>query len=249
MSDNDVKQELALKLLGPVAESAGTTLQNIWEFAFGGLNLFMKKKAFTRAKDFEAFQASFEQRVIDIPPEALKEPKISILGPTLEASKFYFEEDTLREMFAALAAATLDARKERNLHPSYPEIIKQMSPIDAKNLSLFSHQFPIVEYYKAPKSGKYKQTQLTNVFLGNKNETDLELQSQSISSLVRLGLIDVSYELYIMKDQFYEEFLTTPYFLRLQKEALVNGAEVAGITRGRAKITPLGKSFRSVCLE
>ena len=248
MSENTVKHELALKVLGPVAESAGTTLQNIWDFAFGGLNLYMEKKAFTRAKDFEAFKASFEQRVIEIPPESIKEPKISILGPTLEASKFYFEEDSLREMFAALAAATLDARKERDLHPSYPEIIKQMSPLDAVNLSLFSHQFPIVEYYKAPQNGRYKQTVLTNVFLGNKNETDLELQSQSISSLVRLGLVHVEYETTVLKEHFYQPFSFTPYFLHLKEELHVLDWE-ANMRLGRAILTPLGKSFKSVCLE
>lgn len=244
---SEEKEKLVLKLLGPAAESAGSTLQNVWEYVFGGFDLYVKKKQFVREKSFAEFKESFETKVIEIPADSMTEPKLSILGPTLEASKFYFEEKPLREMFASLAAASMDKRKEKNLHPSFPEIIKQMSPLDAENLRLFTTQFPVVEYYKTRKGSESRRTLLTNVFLGNKDESDLELQSQSLSSLSRLGLINIEYERMILKKNFYTDFFTTPYFLKMSME-LEKSGYLVGVTFGRAKVTPFGNSFMSVCL-
>ena len=132
------------------------------------------------------------------------------------------------------------------MHPSFPDIIKQMSPLDAENLKLFCSQLPVAEYYKTKKGSDIRQTIISNVFLSNKNVSDIELQSQSISSLSRLGLLEVEYEKTILADRFYWQFYSTRYFvdlgLRLNSEGYL-----PGVTRGRARLTPLGKAFTSVC--
>lgn len=243
------KNELKLKLLGPAAESAGGTLQNIWKLVFGRFDLYVSKKNLVREKAFAEFKESLEKRVIEIPEQELKEPKISILGPTLEASKFYFEEKPLREMFAALAAASMDKRKERDLHPSFPEIIKQMSPLDAKNLSFFHCTLPVAEYYYKNRNSEVRRTILSNVFIANRDEQDLELQAQSLASLARLGLIEIEYERTVLAPKFYTAFFTTDYFLHLSSPSNPNPKWIPGVTFGRARATPLGKSFRAVCLE
>ena len=244
MSDNS-EESLKLKLLGPAAESAGQTLQDVWDVVFGRFHLYAQKKRFSNDRAFEEFKSSVEQRVIEIPSDSIKEPKLSILGPTLDASKFYFEEKPLREMFATLASASMDARKERDLHPSYPEIIKQMSPLDAQNLSLFKTQLPVAEYYLLNKERDTRRTILTNVFLENTDVQDLIMQSRSLASLSRLGLLEIEYETILLAEKFYEKFLLTPYFLSAGSD---NSNEIAGIRPGRARLTPFGKSFTSVCL-
>lgn len=245
MSDNK-EESLKLKLLGPTAEAAGKTLQDIWDVVFGGFQLYANKKRFSNQRNFEEFKASFEQRITEILAESLQEPKLSILGPILDASKFYFEEKSLREMFASLASTSMDARKERDMHPSYPEIIKQMSPLDAQNLSLFKSQLPVAEYYLENKEKESRRTMLTNVFLENDKESDLIAQSRSLSSLSRLGLLDIEYETFVLADKFYEKFCFTDYFLLL---GLDSPNLIAGIRPGRARVTALGKAFTGVCLE
>ena len=246
MSEDNTSDNLKLKLLGPVAESTGLTLQNLWDLVFGPFDSFVQKKKLIRQRDFQDFKRNFENQVSSIPEDSLKEPKLSILGPILEASKFYFEEKPLRDMFAALAAASVDERKERYMHPSFPEIIKQMSPLDAENLKLFCSQLPVAEYYKEKKGSNVRQTIISNVFISNKNVSDIELQSQSISSLSRLGLLDVEYEKTVLADRFYWKFYGTDYFISLTRRLNDEGF-LSGITRGRARLTPLGKAFTSVC--
>jgi len=244
---SDTKHELLVRTLGPAADSVGETLQDVWEIVFGNLHVYAEKKALSRKADLAAFKEAIEKRILKIPPSEIKEPALSILGPTLEASKFYFEEPSLRDMFAACAAASLDKRKERELHPSFPEIIKQMSPADARNLVLFKTQLPVAKYYRTKRDRKWSVTVLTNVFLANKDEPDLELQSRSISSLARLGLIEIEYEKSVLKDSFYDVFHTNPYFVQLTERLKVTG-EIPGVMKGRAFATPLGKAFMSVCL-
>lgn len=247
MAEESSKNELKLKLFGPVAESAGSTLQNVWELIFGPFDFYAQRKKLSRQHDFNEFKKTFEEKVSEIPEDSLKEPRLSMLGPTLEASKYYFEEKPLRDMFASLAAASVDKRKERYLHPSFPEIIKQMSPLDADNLKLFTSQLPVAEYYQKKKGSDFVTTVISNVFLMNKNENDIELQSQSISSLARLGLLNVEYEKTILADKFYEVFHTTSYFVNLTIKLNQEGF-LTGVTRGRAFLSPLGKSFMAVCL-
>lgn len=243
---NEMKTHLALNTFGPLSESVGQTLNDIWSIVFGSVHYIAERKNLSREKAFLRFKETLERNITEIPAGDIKEPKICILGPALEASKYYFEEETLRNMFAALIAATMDRRKEHILHPGFPEIIKQMSPLDAQNLSLFTTQLPVVEYYR--QLTDFSETMLTNIFIANKDmdtdEESLKLQSQSISSLARLGLISVEYEKRVLENKFYQPFTETRYY----KRHVIESGKAPGIRQGRARVTPFGQSFIAVCL-
>lgn len=242
------KDSLTIKAFGPAAEAVGHTLQNVWELVFGGFDTYVQKVGAKRAQALADFKASLEQHIADIPQEALHQPRLSILGPTLEASKFYYEEKPLREMFAALAAASMDSRKEHDLHPSYPEIIKQMSPLDAENLRYFSSaSCPLCEYQSKKDGERGRLTLLSNVFIENKNITDLRLQSMSISSLSRIGLISVTYDAWISAYD-YDNFKNTPLFAQMSIKEQQRGMNCE-INKGYGKATPLGEAFMAICLS
>ncbi len=61
---------------------------------------------------------------------------MSIVGPALEASRYYIEEEELRKMFAKLIASSMNKNKSEIsiTHPSFVEIIKQLTPLDAQIL-------------------------------------------------------------------------------------------------------------------
>ena len=93
---SEIVKEPIEKLTVPLASQIGQTLSDTWELVFGGLSTFVEKKRLTRQKDIEDFKKSLVQNVQSIPPEHLQEPSFSIIGPALEASKFYFEEKDVR---------------------------------------------------------------------------------------------------------------------------------------------------------
>lgn len=233
------------ELTTPVAKSAGETLQDVWDLVFGGFGTFVDKKRAKREKDLNDFKLTLLNEVNEIPEENIKEPQLSVIGPALEASKYYYEEPELRDMFAKLVASSMDDRK--NIHPCFIEIIKQLSPNDAKMLTLFERklEIPIV------KTKEY-QTENSNVFI-NLSDTlyvsaefpDIETNCLSLTSLDRVSLIKLNYSEWFSEDSLYDEIKTLIGINQINKQI---GWEKHVIKPGIAQLTPLGKAFISVCL-
>lgn len=254
MSMSDVIEKFSEpinKLLVPVATSAGSTLQDAWELVFGGFGSYVEKKRAVRAHALMEFKNSLEGHIAAIPEGQLREPPLSIVGPALEASKYYFEEPELREMFAKLISASMDSKRAEIVHPSFTAIIKQMSPLDAQNLSFFNDTQPIAEYRLADKDGNYS-TIISNVFLANPSVTDLTLQSLSLSSLEHLGLIYITYENQLSDTELYAGFDQTMLYLTFKYEIEVQSAtnrEKVLIQNGLTNLTQLGEKFKQICLD
>ncbi len=250
MPISDVAQSLTEplnKLLVPVTSSAGRTLQDAWELVFGGFGNYVEKKREVRRKSLEDFKASLEDKVAAIPQEQLCEPSLSIVGPALDASKYYFEEPELREMFAKLITSSMDSQKASSVHPSFSEIIRQMSPLDAQNLTYFTARLPVVEYRLVTKEKEGFRLFLSHAFLANPDEQDLNKQSVSLASLARLGLIDISYEQFLADKTVYAAFEQTALY-REVTASLPEHMQL-NIQTGIASPTPLGTQFIQVCLK
>lgn len=252
MSFSDVVEtftEPLNQLLVPVASSAGKTLQDVWELVFGGFGNYVDKKRAVRLKSLEDFKASLENHVASIPHDQLCEPPLSIVGPALDASKYYFEEPEIREMFARLIASSMNSQKSDSVHPSFSEIIRQMSPLDAQNLTYFTRPLPIVEYRQGKQINYGFTVILRNVFLENPNEQDLNKQSISLASLARLGLINIDYDHWLSDENVYSRFEKTDVYQAL-KTQLSNSVKIQPhMQKGLAIPTPLGTQFIEVCLK
>lgn len=233
------------ELTTPVAKSAGETLQDVWDLVFGGFGTFVDKKRAKREKDLNDFKSTLLNEVNEIPEENIKEPQLSVIGPALEASKYYYEEPELRNMFAKLVAGSMDDRK--NIHPCFIEIIKQLSPHDAKILTLFSKksQLPICHIRKNLSSEKQSfSTVDSNVYLSN-DFPYLKQNQLSLTSLDRAALIKISFTEWLTDDSRYDLIKELSGINLLNSQV---GWEQFIISRGIARITPLGKDFISVCL-
>ena len=248
----DKVTEPANHLLTPVCSSAGQTLADIWDLVFGGFNTYVERKRLTRKKALEDFRDSLDHHVASIPEENLCEPALSVVGPALEASKYYFEEPEIREMFAKLVASCMDTSKTPAIHPSFPDVIRQMSPLDAKNLTYFSKNLPVAEYRSATANSRYIVV-CSNVFLENDvlndSRSDIEIQSQSLSSLERLGLINISYKKHLTSET-YARFEQTSYYQDIKNELQANNSKRTLISKsGVAKLTPFGRCFKKICID
>lgn len=240
------------KLLVPPASAIGSTLQDAWELVFGGFGTYVDKKRAKRLHDLTEFKESLESKVAAIPEDQLREPPLAIVGPALDASKYYFEEPELREMFANLISASMDSAKVSSVQPCFTEIVKQLTPLDAQNLACFRNsdrgRFPLTEYQAKGKDGGFNVLQ-TNVFLSNPNEQNIARQAISIAALARLGLVNITYDRTFSDKSVYSVFSNTPEFLALVdnlKKVYPNKTAIAA--HGQVYLTPLGESFISVCL-
>ncbi len=214
-------------------------------------------------KALEDFKTSLEDKVNSIPSDKLCAPPLAVVGPALEASKYYFEESKIREMFASIISASMDSRKVSHVHPAFPIIVQQMSRLDAKNLERLhssDDMLPICEYQvrcpdddlgdldlnKALLFAAKMRVIRTNILLENIEDGNLDERAASITSLVRLGLIDLDYERSIIGFD-YQVFERIPEYLELLEEC--SSTELPYVQRGCIGLTPLGKDLCAICFS
>ena len=81
------------------------------------------------------------KRLKDVPEERIVTPSALVAGPALEALRFTGEAQELREFYANLLATSMDADTTRNAHPSFVEVIRQMTPDEARIGRFLSNAF------------------------------------------------------------------------------------------------------------
>ena len=64
----------------------------------------------------------------------LVSPPLTVAGPTVEALRFAGSEPSLRDMYVNLLATSMDKDATQHAHPSFVEIIRQLTPDEARLL-------------------------------------------------------------------------------------------------------------------
>lgn len=250
-----LESEAVSNLTNPPTKVAGGLLADFINLTAGGIHYASMKAELKRQKKFEAFKSNIEKGVENIPPENQVEPRKSIIGPAVEKAKHCMNEDEIREMFEKLIINSFDNRKIEKIHPSFSDIIQQMSPIDAQNLKCFANEerLPVCEIQLNLTNASHR-TLLTNVFCGNKLCNSIEQQSISLSSLSRIGIIKIAYDEYLTDDSFYKIFDSLPLVIGLKNQVeadnkINNTNFKIDLQKGVATLTPVGKAFIDVCLR
>lgn len=227
------------------------SLDNLWYMIFGHKVEYLAE--IKRAKNevnVSQYKESISKKVDAIPEENLQEPPMSIVGPALEASKYYIEEEELREMFANVIAASMDSSKSREVHHSFVEIIKQLSPQDANNIKSlkYSKILPIANF-NLKDVDKNSHSMVRNLVFSTdyENKTIDENDSSSISNIVRLGLASISFEESLSAEGIYDIYEQSTLFTSLQ-ETHNNEKQKLEVKRGLVIVTPLGVKFMNTVL-
>lgn len=249
---SDSANRAATNLTDSVTKNAGQTLGDIWFLVFGGISHAADKRRMKYGADLEKFRQEVFESVEQIPKEKKVEPSFQITAQALENSKYCVTSETLRGMFAKLITGTMHADFEPLTHPSFPEMIKQMSENDAymlMELKRKSSSLPVAEFHE-----KFRQTgnhipRYTNMFISDIFNIPLYECSVSLSSLERMGLISITYMEHIDDDTAYSPFYETPTYISLSKEIeSFNRNSYADLIKGICNITPLGNQFIGACV-
>jgi hypothetical protein len=259
----DHTQAIATLFAGGVGALAGgslkgpfQTLENWWFINFGyNTALEKEKKDILLKANAEKYAADIRNGVEKIPDKYLQQPKASIIGPAMETSAYFIDEDELRRMFANIIVASVDSRKNDYLHTSFANIIREMSDIDAKLLkeiySSRGQRIPTVTFRGDKKDSSEYYLFYQNTILLNNLALTYQESSLSISNLVRLGLIDITYDRRIPDESEYDKF---NYALQkmevdeiIRHGSLSNNAHLE-TEKGVITISPYGLNFCRVVL-
>jgi len=227
-------------------QNMGTTLADIWYLVFGGIPQAAEKRKLKYSYALKEFENELKENIAKIPKDKLTEPDTQTSAQALENSKYCIDKEELRKMFVSLISNSMNSDFNKDTHPSFAEIIKQMSTLDAKVIKTFknssSNGFPLCQYVVNHDNGYI--ILLENVYL-NYHTTYLPECSLSIASLVRLGLLSTSYDSHFTNDAYYTPFTEHFWFKKLKQE--YNNNEVS-INKGVVQLTPLGRAFTRVCI-
>lgn len=231
--------------------SIGTTVSDIWYIVFGWISSVADKRRIKYAYSLEQFRQELENSVSKIPPEKQIEPSFQATAQALENAKYCVEEDELRQMFCALISNSMNSDFASNVHPSFAEIIKQMSVLDAKIIRLFKTKKEIIIglpvcQFRLNFFGPSSYTPIPDHIFLELPDVDFQLCSQSLSSLSRFGVVSISYEKKLSTPNVYDKFLSHPLYQSMRK--YLPAPIDIHIKEGTVELTPLGHSFVKVCI-
>lgn len=124
---------------------------------------------------------------------------------------------------------------EKEIHPAFVEVIKQLSADEVPILNLYiKHNLnaAIVNITSKSENGGIRilYRNLLNLYKGDEIHVDSKTSSY-VDNWIRLGLVGVNYEQSIRGDDVYNGFIERPEFLKAQEEEESSG-RVVSIKKG-----------------
>jgi hypothetical protein len=229
------------------------TLDDLWYLAFGKINHLADLKRAKYEVATTQYKNQVAKRIIEIDENNLQEPPMSVVGPALEASRFYIEEQELQEMFANVIAASMDKSKSKNVHPSFVEIIKQLNSDEAKMVKLLATRdvIPIirVRLYDLESTTQSFIETVTN-FSSMPFEVNCsypDLGPSYLENLERLGLVTLDYDVFNTAPNAYN-FIENHPIVTEWKENSSRLNRRFEIQRGALSRTAFGTKFIQSCV-
>ncbi|SER05490.1 protein of unknown function [Pseudomonas cuatrocienegasensis] len=139
------------------------------------------------------------KRIKDLPEDQRKVPDPEIAVPLIQALSYTAHNETLREMYLNLLANSMNSLMDKNVHPSFVELIKQMNSLDAKVFDKLSsvrgYQKTINPSVAIKNQGQIFVGATPEWFVGWKIDGhDIFEISSSIVRLSKFGLIELMFD-------------------------------------------------------
>lgn len=222
-----VKQAILLKIYQPLARWTGVA-QSYFEGDFA---------------------TEMAQKVADIPDEDVVAPKVSVAVPAMQGLAYSLEEPDLKEMYLNLLATATDGRRSDSAHPSFAEIIKQLSAGEAGLLLtlLRSGEQPIVQFKRISEGPGFRvmlKHVINLVVLKTGDPVEDVNVAVYIDNWIRLGLITADYTTFMIDDSRYDWVDGRPELERLRSEVQGDGMRIEW-DKGIVRVTNFGRRFTS----
>jgi Abortive infection alpha len=257
--------EAAGKALGPSAEAFGKEIVPLGQRAGQLTNRVgvlliraLEPLVYGLEKSGNWIEKAVTERLKNIPPEKVVPPNPRIAAPAMQSLIYSMHDEPIRDMFANLLAADMNADTKADAHPAFVEFIKEMTPADAKVLATFRQspwQCSFEAQIGAP--GRYVSYGPHFSFsIAGLSDDDI---GKSLNNLDRLGLVERRDAAPVFKHvQDIEAALTRDY--EPKRQAYDNAEwrkhfdlpadkriELNVVPRG-LYLSPLGTSFTRICL-
>jgi Abortive infection alpha len=199
----------------------------------------------------EYMQVSMEEKLKDTPKEDIITPDPSIAVPTVETLRYTAHNEELRDMFSNLLATAMDRTKAAKAHPSFVEIIRQISPDEAKILKVLDGKSPspLVKLRLYDPNTNHFAEPLIN-FSALPYEvvcSNPELGPSYMENITRLGLTNISYSTYSVNPNAYDSIYSHHIINEWKLVAEERGKRFE-VNQGALTRTAFGQKFFEACI-
>jgi len=245
----EVVPELYGDGLQPTIKEGGKTLALIPQTINAAL-VPLRQWIAEREHNFAVTEKLLAGKLENIDSNKIVTPAPYVAIPALQAISYSMNSEELRDLYANLLAKAMNTDTKDYVHPSFSEIIKQMSPFDATFLQYFVKEKPkaSIKYEFYDEKEIYLYSKLAFIIDEYPNLDDVEKVSISFSSLSRLGILGISDDAmrFAVSGTRFEK---SEFYKKSEIERAAQG--VKGFSRllgTPIAITPFGESFVKTCL-
>jgi hypothetical protein len=133
-------------------------------------------------------EKAVSERLKDVPDDKIVPPDPRIAVPAMQALTYSLSDELIREMFANLLAADMNADTKKDAHPAFVELVKEMTPADARVLELIQQSARCAFVVRVGSAKKFLPRG-THYSFQVQGLTDEDI-GRSVNNLERLGLVE-----------------------------------------------------------
>lgn len=185
----------------------------------------------------------------NLDPEKVISPEPYVAVPALQSISYSMNNYELRNLYANLLAKSMNIDTKDSVHPSFVEIIKQLSPLDAQVFSIICKNItnPMINLKRKDKSDSGSITLNNNITLIK--ISSLENISISIDNLERLKLINIPFDAFYTMEELYDPFKEL-YIYKHYNNLFSNSSDYElEVEKKIIFVTDIGKSFYNICVK
>ena len=197
---------------------------------------------------------AIEEKINKVPADKVVEPEPYVAIPAIQQLCYCQNNADLRDLYANLLVSSMNADTKWDVHPAFVDIIKQLSPDEARiinSVATFKHNFlPLIDVKATEKNQKNKsgghQLIVTNfTTVGFDVIENKQSICKYIDNLVRLGLFEIPPTYHLTNSSHYIPLETNPVLA--QMVAPFNSSFDISYLHKILVITNLGLSFKRIC--
>jgi len=165
------------------------------------------------------FAEDYAEKIEDIPDENLQTPKASIAGPAFEGLAYSLDEPALKDMYLELLARASDDRVASSAHPSFVQIIRELTSEEARYLPYYlgraNNMVGIAQYraefHPKPNNGfRVLYSHVLDIREPDNSPTYDPMLPTYVDNWVRLKLVEVNYEASLTQSDAYDWLSSRP---------------------------------------
>ena len=244
----EVYKDVARPIVKPIGEILGF-LPRTLKLALSG----WEKWLINGEESLKLTAEAIKEKVKQIPEDKLVEPEPYVAIPAIQQISYCQNSEELRDLYANLLTASMNADKKWQVHPSFVDIIKQITPDEAKiikSLPNFKNSFmPAIDVklLDKDKSSKGHQILLTNFTTIGLDVIENKANICSyIDNLIRLKIIEIPPTYHLTDETLYEPLEKSSLLDNLIPD-IYKESYTIGYRHKIIVITNFGLLFKQIC--